>query len=226
VHLTIGGCLGPCALANVAMLLFDGRSLWFHSVNDEAIVAAIFDYVEGMLDCGEFRMPDGPLAEHLFTGYQWEERPDRQPVDDPRAWRGRAWRPDATPSCELTEADLQVAVGTAEAPLLANGALHAMGPGAELPRSNGELVFGAPWEGRAFGMAASLADAGLFDWDAFRERLVAEIDANERSGEPFDYYANWLRALEATLAAEGVVAPGELVERTAEFEFGERAEVF
>ncbi len=32
IHLTIGGCLGPCTLFNVAMLMFDGRSLWFHSV--------------------------------------------------------------------------------------------------------------------------------------------------------------------------------------------------
>src|SRR5438552_3116385 len=30
VHLSIGGCLGPCPLANVAMLLVDGRPLWFH----------------------------------------------------------------------------------------------------------------------------------------------------------------------------------------------------
>ena len=44
VHLTIGGCLGPCALANVAMLLFDGRSAWFHSMNDEKAVSALFDY--------------------------------------------------------------------------------------------------------------------------------------------------------------------------------------
>ena len=32
VHLTIGGCLGPCALANVALLLFDGQAQWFHSI--------------------------------------------------------------------------------------------------------------------------------------------------------------------------------------------------
>src|SRR6187200_1553929 len=49
VHLTKGGCLGPCALANVASLVFDGRSVWFHSVNAPAIVIAIYDYIDAML---------------------------------------------------------------------------------------------------------------------------------------------------------------------------------
>jgi hypothetical protein len=30
VHLTKAGCLGPCAVANVASLVFDGRAIWFH----------------------------------------------------------------------------------------------------------------------------------------------------------------------------------------------------
>ena len=29
---------------------------------------------------------------------------------------------------------------------------------ASLPRSNGELIFDAPWEGRAFGLAVALND--------------------------------------------------------------------
>src|SRR5918999_5442454 len=49
VHLTIGGCLGPCALANVALLLFDGQALWFHSMNSDAAVLALYDYIEAML---------------------------------------------------------------------------------------------------------------------------------------------------------------------------------
>ena len=39
-------CLGPCALANVASLMFDGRSMWLHSVNTPQHVRLIFDYVE------------------------------------------------------------------------------------------------------------------------------------------------------------------------------------
>ncbi|MCS7088408.1 MAG: (2Fe-2S) ferredoxin domain-containing protein, partial [Thermoflexales bacterium] len=35
VHLTIGGCLGPCPLSNAVMLNFGGTSLWFQSFNTE-----------------------------------------------------------------------------------------------------------------------------------------------------------------------------------------------
>ncbi len=38
VHLTIGGCLGPCALANVVLLLFDGQAQWFHSIDSGRLV--------------------------------------------------------------------------------------------------------------------------------------------------------------------------------------------
>jgi nitrile hydratase accessory protein len=105
-------------------------------------------------------------------------------------------------------------------------AVSAMPADVAPPRANGELVFAAPWEGRAFGMATSLSDAGLYDWDAFRAQLVREVDTEERAGGDFDYYAAWLRAFERLLEAQGIVSRDELAERTAEFEFGERQEVF
>lgn len=40
VHLTQSGCLGPCSLANVVLLPFDGQPIWFHSINDERLLAA------------------------------------------------------------------------------------------------------------------------------------------------------------------------------------------
>jgi hypothetical protein len=46
-----------------------------------------------------------------------------------------------------------------------------------LPRSNGELAFDAPWQGRALAMAVSLVDRLDLDWDAFRQHLIAAIDA-------------------------------------------------
>ena len=61
VHLTIGGCLGPCALANVALLLFDGQAQWFHSVNSEARALDIYDHVEAMLDADGCLPPPLPL---------------------------------------------------------------------------------------------------------------------------------------------------------------------
>ena len=36
-----------------------------------------------------------------------------------------------------------------------------------LPRSNGELVFDAPWEGRAFGIAVALNESGAYEWGEF-----------------------------------------------------------
>ena len=32
-HLTISGCLGPCTLANVAMVQFHGETVWLHSIS-------------------------------------------------------------------------------------------------------------------------------------------------------------------------------------------------
>ena len=89
VHLTVGGCLGPCALANVALLLFDGRAFWFHSVNSEAIVLALYDYVEAMLDADGHLPPPPPLAALQFTASTWEPRADGLPLDDHGRWRRR-----------------------------------------------------------------------------------------------------------------------------------------
>ena len=49
------------------------------------------------------------------------------------------------------------------------------------PMANGELIFELPWQGRVFGMARSLCDQGVYEWDEFRENLIDEIaywDAN------------------------------------------------
>ena len=57
VHLTKAGCLGPCALANVASLVFDGRAVWFHSVNTPWHVRLIYDYIETMITDGHANVP-------------------------------------------------------------------------------------------------------------------------------------------------------------------------
>ena len=75
VHLTSVGCLGPCPLANVAMLLFDGRSVWFHSMNTDRQVLALYDYIEQMLAAQAYLPPPATLAEYQFTGFNWEPRP-------------------------------------------------------------------------------------------------------------------------------------------------------
>ncbi len=96
--------------------------------------------------------------------------------------------------------------------------------GAALPRSNGELVFEAPWEGRAFGMAVALNEGGLYPWRAFRDGLVEEIAHDEGAGEPTTYYERWLATLEALLVQQGVVTPEELERRAAEYASGERSD--
>ena len=53
---------------------------------------------------------------------------------------------------------------------------------AMLPSKNGELVFEAPWEGRAFGIAVAMNGDGLYEWGEFRDHLVGEIASAERAG--------------------------------------------
>jgi len=89
-----------------------------------------------------------------------------------------------------------------------------------VPRRNGELVFQAPWEGRVFGMAVALSDAKAYDWDAFRERLVAEIADAETHGDVSGYYERWLASFERLLLETGLLTAEELDTRTAEFTAG------
>jgi nitrile hydratase accessory protein len=101
---------------------------------------------------------------------------------------------------------------------------------ASLPRKNGELVFEAPWEGRAFGLAVVLHRQEQYPWDAFRDRLICEIadwEAENQNQAPaeWSYYERWLAALETLLVAEGIVTPEEIEARAAGILSGERDEV-
>ena len=94
------------------------------------------------------------------------------------------------------------------------------GPAAP-PRANGELVFEAPWESRAFGVAVALCERRGYAWDTFRSRLIAEIAAWEarhagEAGAEWSYYERWLASLERLLLDEGLVSVAELAARTAE----------
>lgn len=82
---------------------------------------------------------------------------------------------------------------------------------ASLPRSSGELVFHDSWERRAFAMAVSLCEQGLYHWDEFRDHLIAEIAEGEKAVGPDphpedlpSYYESWLAALEKLLAKKGI----------------------
>lgn len=84
VHLTFTACLGPCAVANVALLLFAGEATWFHSLNSDELVLALYDYIENMLKAGSSLPLPASLREHVFVGYvpkgELEGRTRRQPA--------------------------------------------------------------------------------------------------------------------------------------------------
>jgi nitrile hydratase accessory protein len=217
VHLTIGGCLGPCALANVALLLFDGQAQWFHSVNSEARALDIYDHVEAMLDADGCLPPPPALEPYHFTASAWQPRPDGCPVDDYRPRHSaKAGQACATPS----------GMAAHGAGISVDRVVAAMAGQAALPRKNGELVFDEPWQGRVFGMAVALHEQGLYDWDEFRRALIAQVQAAESRPGPFVYYEIWLATFEGLLADKGVVTREELEETTYQFEFGERDDVF
>ena len=98
--------------------------------------------------------------------------------------------------------------------------IAAMDEQVALPRKNGELVFEAPWEARAFGLAVALNEAGVYPWRDFSQGLAAAETATlEQQGAPASYYERWLETLEKLALARGLVTLDELDARTAEYAF-------
>ena len=90
------------------------------------------------------------------------------------------------------------------------------GPAAP-PRRNGELVFASLWEGRLFGLTMALHEAGLFEWEEFRQRLISAIARWEREdagrANEWSYYGRWLEAFESLLVAKGLCTQASVHER-------------
>jgi nitrile hydratase accessory protein len=80
----------------------------------------------------------------------------------------------------------------------------------EAAHLHADHVFSAPWEARAFAIALKLSETGLFTWDEFRERLIAEVGASDRirarvgTADHGEYYDHFLHALERILDEKGV----------------------
>jgi nitrile hydratase accessory protein len=84
----------------------------------------------------------------------------------------------------------------------------ALGDQAPLPRDNGELVFEAPWQGRALGMAVVVLGRLGVPWADFRRHLASAIafhSASQDESPATAYYTAWLDALERLLAERGVI---------------------
>ncbi|MEM7538881.1 MAG: nitrile hydratase accessory protein [Chloroflexota bacterium] len=85
-----------------------------------------------------------------------------------------------------------------------------------LPRKNGELVFDAPWEARAFGLAVALNEQGLYEWTEFSHGLAHQIRETEQppqnvvSEDAADYYSHWLSSLEQLVLGKGLMSQNEL----------------
>lgn len=82
------------------------------------------------------------------------------------------------------------------------------------PRKNGELVFEAPWESRAFGMAVTLYRDTRFEWGEFAAALAT-------TSSSAGYYARWLTALETILLSKGMLMSPELETRSGEYASGQ-----
>src|SRR5262249_60775979 len=91
-----------------------------------------------------------------------------------------------------------------------------MNGAAALPRKSGELVFHDPWERKVFALAVALCEQGLYQWDEFRDRLIAEIAAaaagntGDLFSPPPGYFEHLLPALQKLVPAQGVLTPAEL----------------
>jgi nitrile hydratase accessory protein len=98
-----------------------------------------------------------------------------------------------------------------------------------IPRKNGEPVFEAPWQSRAFGMVVGLHKAGLYPWDDFKELLIDEIAAGPCVAAPPDspeYYYQWVEAFLRLLVKKGILDKEEIETRTTQFRTGIRQEVY
>ena len=71
VQLTMSGCIGPCPMLNVVQVVFDGRPVWFQSINTKDQVIEIYDYIDGMLAADAYLPPPPQLSSFVFNYYRW-----------------------------------------------------------------------------------------------------------------------------------------------------------
>lgn len=82
------------------------------------------------------------------------------------------------------------------------------------PRLDGKLFFSNRWERDVFWLALSLSKAGCFEWEAFRQCLIASIarwEALDCANQPrWDYYERFLEALLSVTESSGTLSRAEL----------------
>jgi len=171
------GCLGPCALANVALLIFDGRQAWFHSMSSDEQVRALYDWIEELVRA---RALSPPLTRWLHTvhGLHVEERPD-----------GARW---TISTCEAARLSQTMRVPP---PAPSSATQHRTGssPTWTDPRLSRARM--ANWCSRAVGRARlrhgrrrSTLGASMA-WEEFQRQLIAQIAQADRARGPRYYSA-------------------------------------
>ena len=89
-----------------------------------------------------------------------------------------------------------------------------LGQGDSPPRLEGKLCFGKAWERQAFGVALALSKSGHFDWEEFRQQLIAVIaeweQAHALDDTSWNYYERWLTALERVIVEKQLIRPEEI----------------
>jgi cobaltochelatase CobN len=50
VHLTISGCLGPCDVTNVVLVMMDGRQVWLGNLSSQEHYALLADWASACAD--------------------------------------------------------------------------------------------------------------------------------------------------------------------------------
>jgi nitrile hydratase accessory protein len=207
VHLTVGGCLGPCALANVVLLLFDGQAQWFHSINSDALVVMLYDHIEEMLEADRCLSPSPALAPYHFTATAWQPRPDGQPVDDrrPRQRAATAPRAPAAPPATVpvaipspaptATASPAPALTSSPAAVASTSLAPAAGPSLTATPTPCSAPIAAPWPEppptpspvRAATCSSTTTIIADERGDAHRQRLLADLAgpaaAPRRNGE-------------------------------------------
>jgi nitrile hydratase accessory protein len=89
-----------------------------------------------------------------------------------------------------------------------------MGSEESPPRQNGQLAFSRSWEQVAFALAIALSKQGHYEWEEFRQHLIATIgewEADHNLDDPtWDYYQRWYAVLEKLVLEAGLVERSEL----------------
>ena len=70
-------------------------------------------------------------------------------------------------------------------------------------------AFAEPWQAQAFAMTVRLHERGVFSWAEWAEALAREVHRPGRAADGSDYFACWVAALSALLAARGIAGEAD-----------------